>query len=85
MKPTLKIEYCAPCNYLPRTLWQVSELMAAIGGDVASVELIPGDDGVYRVLLGEHVLFSKKEQGRFPEPSEVLEAAFAVLEKAANE
>ena len=84
MKPTLRIEYCAPCNYLPRTLWQVSELMQAIGGDLAGVELVPAGDGVYRVSVGEHLLFSKKDEGRFPEPSELLEAAFAVLGQSSS-
>jgi len=77
--PKLTIEYCAPCNYLPRTIWQVQELMGALTGSVQSVELIPADGGRYRVTLGEQVLFSKEDVGRFPEPGELIEAAFAAL------
>ncbi len=79
--PTLTIEYCKPCNYLARTLWQVEELHNVLGEDVGNIELIPADNGRYRVTYGDHVLFSKEVEGRFPEPMELLEAAFAILGK----
>jgi selenoprotein W-related protein len=78
-QPKLTIEYCAPCNYLPRTVWQVQELMNELTGSVESVELIPADGGRYRVTLGDQVLFSKEDEGRFPDPKELLEAAYAAL------
>jgi selenoprotein W-related protein len=78
-KPKLTIEYCAPCNYLPRTVWQVQELVNALTGEIQSVELIPAGNGRYRVSLGSEVLFSKEVEGRFPEPEELIEAAFAAL------
>jgi selenoprotein W-related protein len=81
-EPRLTIEYCAPCNYLPRTVWQVQELVNALTGEIQSVELIPADNGRYRVSLGGEVLFSKEVEGRFPEPEELIEAAFAVLGRA---
>ncbi len=77
--PKLTIEYCAPCNYLPRTVWQTQELLNALTGSIESVELIPADHGRYRVTLGDQVLFSKEDEGRFPEPNELLEKAFAAL------
>jgi selenoprotein W-related protein len=81
-QPKLTIEYCAPCNYLPRTVWQVQELMSELTGSVESVELVPAVGGRYRVTLGDQVLFSKEEAGRFPDPKELLEAAYAALETA---
>jgi selenoprotein W-related protein len=78
-RPKLTIEYCAPCNYLPRTVWQVQELAPALTGEIQSVELIPADHGRYRVTLGDDVLFSKEVEGRFPEPGELIEAAYAAL------
>jgi selenoprotein W-related protein len=81
-KPTLRIEYCAPCNYLPRTLWHVEEILGALAGDLAGVELIPASNGRYHVALGDQVLFSKEAEGRFPEPAELLDAAFAFLDRA---
>jgi selenoprotein W-related protein len=75
----LTIEYCAPCNYLPRTLWHVHEIVSVLGSEISSVELIPADKGRYHVTLGDDVLFSKEGEGRFPEPSELIDAAMAAL------
>ncbi len=35
------------------------------------VEIIPGSLGQFDVVTGVHLIFSKKETGRFPEPGEV--------------
>lgn len=40
---------------------------------VASVELIPSSGGVFEVTAGGNLIFSKKEQGRFPNEGEVEE------------
>ena len=37
-----------------------------------AVELIRGANGVFDVLLGEEVVFSKHRQDRFPETGEIL-------------
>ncbi len=34
-------------------------------------ELIKGRGGVFEVMLGEELIYSKKMTGRFPEPGEV--------------
>lgn len=40
----------------------------------ASVELIEGSGGVFDVVADGKLLFSKKKEGRFPEPAEILQA-----------
>ena len=35
--------------------------------------LIKGSGGQFEVVLDGSLIFSKKEQGRFPEPQEILE------------
>ena len=35
--------------------------------------LIKGSGGVFEVVLDGQSIFSKKQQGRFPEPAEILE------------
>ena len=37
-------------------------------------ELIRGRGGVFEVVVGNDLVFSKKEEKRFPEPGEVEEA-----------
>jgi selT/selW/selH-like putative selenoprotein len=44
------------------------------------VEVTPGSLGQFDVLAGDHLIFSKKEVGRFPEPDEV-EQRFALLKE----
>lgn len=45
-------------------------------------ELVKGDEGVFDVFADGHLVFSKHEQGRFPnDPGEVL-ARIARLPKA---
>ncbi len=80
--PVLTIEYCAPCNYLPRTLWHAQELLASLATSVSALRLVPADNGRYTVTLGTTELFSKEKEGRFPEVAELLAAAFAALAPA---
>ncbi len=37
-----------------------------------AVSLIPSSGGVFEVSLGGELIFSKKEQGRFPEDGEII-------------
>ncbi len=38
----------------------------------AEVKLIPGSGGVYEISLDDKLIFSKKEQTRFPKGGEVV-------------
>ena len=38
------------------------------------VQIVPSSGGVFEVSIGDELIFSKKKEGRFPEPSEVDEA-----------
>ncbi|GGM66151.1 hypothetical protein GCM10010106_10260 [Thermopolyspora flexuosa] len=78
-KPMITITYCVPCDYLPRALWQAGELLRPLAESVSGLTLVPGTGGVYDVALGDTTLFSKAEEGRFPEVGELLEAAFKLL------
>ncbi|MDP9473353.1 MAG: Rdx family protein [Chloroflexota bacterium] len=43
------------------------------------VTLVPSGGGVFEVNVGERVVFSKKQSGRFPEENEVEEALEGLL------
>ena len=38
-----------------------------------AAELIPGSSGAFEIVADARTLFSKHEQGRFPEDNEILE------------
>ena len=50
-----------------------SELLNKYGNAISSFTLIPSGAGVYEVTKNENLLFSKKNEGRFPELDEVFE------------
>jgi selenoprotein W-related protein len=40
--------------------------------DLSAIELVPGSKGVFEVSFDDDLIFSKKEQRRFPEDEEIL-------------
>jgi selenoprotein W-related protein len=57
---------------LPRAVSLAEELLKEFKTDINKLELQPGSGGVFEVTLNSHLIFSKKEYGRFPNESEIL-------------
>ena len=79
-KPTIEIEYCTSCNYLPRTLWVAAELLPDLQYEIGAFNLIPGTKGAFEVRVSGSSIFSKTAAGRFPEPDELKQLIFDKLE-----
>jgi selenoprotein W-related protein len=71
MTPRIEIEYCTQCRCLLRAAWMAQELLTTFEKEVGEVALIPGKDAVFEVRLDGEVIFSRKQQGRFPESKEL--------------
>ncbi len=67
MTTKIKIMYCVPCGYLPKA----EEFKKALEEKGAEVELVEGDRGVFDVWVNDKLVFSKHEQGRYPEIEEI--------------
>lgn len=67
----VEIEYCTQCRWLLRAAWLAQELLTTFEQDIKTLSLTPGSGGVFVVSLNGHVLFSRKEMGRFPESKEL--------------
>ena len=78
-KPLVSIEYCTVCNFRSRAAWLAQELLAAHEGDIQGVTLVPGRGGVLIVRVDGEVVFSNKDEGRFPEPRELKDTLRAKL------
>jgi selenoprotein W-related protein len=78
-KAEISIEYCQVCNFRGRAAWLAQELLAAHEAEIAAVTLIPSRGGVLVVRVGGEVIFSNKDEGRFPEPRELKDALRAKL------
>ena len=71
MRPRLEIEYCTQCRWLLRAAWLAQELLTTFGTTLGEVALMPGLNGVFEVRLEGETIFSRRQQGRFPESKEL--------------
>ncbi len=73
--PGISIRYCTGCRWLMRAAWMAQELLSTFEQDLSEVTLIPDDTGgVFDILIGDQLVWSRAEQQRFPEPKEIKQA-----------
>lgn len=70
-KPCLEIEYCTQCRWLLRAAWMAQELLITFETELGGITLVPGTGGIFEVRLNNEIIFSRKEEGRFPESKEL--------------
>ena len=71
MTPRLEIHYCTQCRWLLRAAWMAQELLTTFEAELGEVALVPGTGGVFDVLVDGELIYSRKQEGRFPESSEL--------------
>jgi selenoprotein W-related protein len=71
MTPRVEIRYCTQCRWLLRAAWLAQELLTTFEQDLGEVALVPGTGGIFEVTLDGEVIFSRKQEGRFPESKEL--------------
>ena len=54
-----------------RAAWLAQELLTTFAEELGEVALAPGAAGVFTVELDQRVVWSRKAEGRFPEPKEL--------------
>ena len=69
--PRVEIHYCTQCRFILRANWIAQELLMTFGQKIGELVLVPSTGGVFTVLLNGDEIFSRKEQGRFPESKEL--------------
>lgn len=72
--PRISITYCTGCRWLLRAAWLGQELLQTFEQELGEVAIVPGQPGVFEVHLDQELLFSRSEQGRFPQPKEIKQA-----------
>lgn len=70
-KPRLSILYCRQCRWLLRASWMAQEMLTTFSEELGEVALIPGTGGIFEIRLGDELLWSRKDKGRFPELREI--------------
>ena len=67
----VQIRYCTQCRWLLRAAWMAQELLTTFEAEVEEVALAPGSGGIFEVRVNEELIWSRKEQGRFPDIKEL--------------
>ena len=67
----MSITYCTQCRWLLRAAWLAQELLTTFEEEVGEVALQPGTGGVFEIRLNDELIWSRKQEGRFPEAKEV--------------
>ena len=70
-KPRVSITYCTQCRWLLRAAWLAQELLTTFEQELGEVALRPGTGGVFEIQIGDELIWSRKQEGRFPEAKEV--------------
>jgi selenoprotein W-related protein len=70
-RPRVAIRYCTQCRWLLRAAWMAQELLTTFEQEIGEVALIPGSSGVFEVFVGDERIWSRGEQGRFPDIKEL--------------
>jgi len=70
-KPRIEIQYCTQCRWLLRAAWMAQELLTTFEAELGEVALIPGTGGIFEVRVDGVTLWSRGEEGRFPDIKEL--------------
>jgi selenoprotein W-related protein len=70
-EPRVAITYCTQCRWLLRAAWLAQELLSTFADELGEVALIPGTGGVFEIRVNAELIWSRREQGRFPEAKEI--------------
>jgi len=75
----VEIEYCTQCRWMLRAAWVAQELLSTFEAEILEVALVPGRGAVFEVRTKGQVVWSRKTEGRFPEPAELKQRVRDVL------
>ncbi len=67
----IEILYCTQCRWMLRAAWMAQELLSLSMGDIEALTLRPGTGGVFEIRVGDQLVWSRKEAGRFPDIAEL--------------
>jgi selenoprotein W-related protein len=69
--PRIEIVYCTQCRWMLRAAWLAQELLTTFANDIGEVALIPGTGGVFEVSAQGRKVWSRVDDGGFPEAKEL--------------
>ncbi len=70
-QPRVEILFCTQCRWLLRTAWMAQELLTTFPEEIGEVAMLPGSGGVFEIRVNDELIWSRKEQGGFPDIKEL--------------
>lgn len=71
-KPLISISYCPKCGWMLRSAYMAQEILTTFTDEIKGVTLLPSETaGVFTVMVGEKLIFDRKQLQRFPEIKEL--------------
>ncbi len=70
-KPIVTVTYCTQCRWLMRAGWTAQELLVTFEDEIGGVTLVPGTGGIFDVSVDGEIVWSRKDEGRFPDLKEL--------------
>ena len=70
-RPRVEITYCRQCRWMLRAAWMAQELLATFEDEIGGVTLIPGTGGIFTVTVAGETVWSREDEGGFPEITEL--------------
>jgi len=67
----IEIHYCTQCRWLLRAASMAQELLTTFQCEIGEIALIPTTGGVFEMRLDSEIIWSRAEQGHFPEMKEL--------------
>ena len=67
----VEIKYCTQCRFILRASWMAQEILMTFGENITNLNLKPSSSGIFTISLDGEILFSRKQEGRFPESKEI--------------
>lgn len=84
IKPRVEIHYCSLCRWVLRAIWIAQELLFTFDDSLAEVALCPGFKGKFDIYIDEQLIWSRSEEGRFPEAKEVKQRIRDIIDPQRN-
>lgn len=70
-QPRIEILFCNQCRWMLRSAWMAQELLTTFPAEIGELALVPGTGGVFEIRVNDELVWSRKEQGRFPDIKEL--------------
>jgi len=75
----ITITYCTQCRWMLRAAWMAQELLSTFDGEISELTLKPGSGGIFEVTADAKPVWSRQQEGRFPDITELKQRVRDVI------